>query len=137
MWSAIIKGAKALMGVSNGGGADNVMEVARGVGGWIDDQQFTEEEKARQLADVADRVVTFVGATADENSQRSITRRSIAIWIMRAEIITLAASAAAFPFHQNWSEYLFKLAAYDSPLGWMAVGVGVFFFGTHMLRAAK
>ena len=135
--TAILSGAKALLGSGRNDGADKVMEVARGVGGWIDEQQFTEEEKAKSLADVATRVTEFVSATAAENSERSITRRSIAIWLMRAEVITLTSSGVIYPIDPEWSEYLFKLAAYDSPLGWMALGVGVFFFGSHMLRIYK
>lgn len=137
LWTAIKAGAGALFGSvsASSKGADNVMEVARGVGGWIDEQQFTDEEKAVQLAKLGESVVAFVDSTKDESTQRSITRRSIAIWIMRAEIFTLMASAVIFPISSYWSEYLFKMASYDSPLGWMAVGVAVFFFGSHMLRA--
>ena len=134
LFSALKAGAKAVFGVSRSDGGDKVMEVARGVGSWIDEQQFTEQEKAEQLAELGKHVIAFVAATKDENTERSITRRSIAIWIMRAEILTLAASAVTYPFNKEWSEYLFKMASYDSPLGWMAIGVAVFFFGTHMLR---
>ena len=137
IWTAIKAGAGALFGSvsASSKGADNVMEVARGVGRWIDEQKLTEEEKAVRLSELGKSVVAFVDSTKDENTQRSITRRSIAIWIMRAEIFTLMGSAVIFPISSYWSEYLFKMASYDSPLGWMAVGVGVFFFGTHMLRA--
>jgi hypothetical protein len=137
LFTGLVAGAKALVGVSRNDGTEKVMGVVQGVGHWIDEQQYTEQERAQALADLGKEVVTFVGATAAENSERSITRRSIAIWIMRAEILTLAASAAVFPFERGWSEYLFKMASYDSPLGWMAVGVAVFFFGTHMLRGYR
>ncbi|MGD9168465.1 MAG: hypothetical protein PVI97_00210 [Candidatus Thiodiazotropha sp.] len=136
MFTGLVAAGKALLGMSRTDGADKVMEVARGVGSWIDEQQFTEEEKAIQLAELGKSVTAFVAATKDENTERSITRRSIAIWIMRAEILTLAASAVVFPIpnFQGWAEYLFKMASFSAPLGWMASGVVVFFFGTHMLR---
>ena len=134
IFTAIKAGASALIGSNNTDGVDRVMDVAKGVGSWIDEQQYTEEERAKAISELGDKVITFVGATSNESTQRSITRRSIAVWIMRAEILVIAASAISFPFNKEWSEYLFKLASYDSPLGWMAVGVGVFFFGTHLLR---
>ncbi|MGW8182208.1 MAG: hypothetical protein ACWGQW_26060, partial [bacterium] len=105
--------------------------------GWIDEQQYTPEEKAKQLAEMSARVIEFVGATSNENTQRSITRRSIAIWIMRAEVGCLAATAIIYPFNSEWSGFLLGLADFDSPLGWLACGVAVFFFGSHMLRTAR
>jgi hypothetical protein len=140
IFTGLIAGAKALVGVSNQSeGTSKVMDMAVGVGRWIDEQQYTEEERAIAHAKLGEQVIAFVGATANENTTRSVTRRSIAIWIMRAEIITIAVSAAVFPItgFKEWSEYLFKLASTDSPLGWMAMGVAVFFFGTHMLRSTK
>jgi len=140
MWpifSGIAAVGKALIGSGGDAGADRVMEVARGVGGWIDEQQYTAEEKAKHLAEMSTRVIDFVGATAGENTQRSITRRSIAIWIMRAEIVTLAATGAVYPFNAEWSGFLLGLADFDSPLGWLACGVAVFFFGSHMLRTVR
>lgn len=138
MWpvfKVVAAGWRALLGAgATADGTDRVMEVARGVGGWIDEQQYTPEEKAKYLADVAGRVTEFVSSTVGENTARSITRRSIAIWIMRAEVVTLISSGVAYPFHQEWSAYLFQLADFSSPLGWLALGVAVFFFGAHVLR---
>ena len=133
-FTAIGAGLSTIFGGS-GGGADRAMEVIRGAGRWIDEQQYTAEEKAKALADLGDRVIEFVGATANESTERSITRRSIAIWIMRAEVCTLAASGIIYPFNSDWAAYLLAIANFDAPLGWLAIGVAVFFFGTHMLRA--
>jgi len=134
MWSLLKSGLGALIGSDTTGGQDRVMEVAKGVGGWIDEQQFTAEEKAKYLADVAGRVTEFVSTTLNENTKRSVTRRSIAIWIMRAEVVTIIWSGVAHPINPEWSAYLFRLAAFDSPLGWLSLGVAVFFFGSHLLR---
>ena len=53
--STIAAGAKALFGLStsNSKSQDNVMEVARGVGTWIDNQQYTDQEKAEDAAEVS------------------------------------------------------------------------------------
>ena len=51
-YSGIISGVKAVFGVvTTDKGADNVMEVARGVGTWIDERTLTEEEKMGVIAD--------------------------------------------------------------------------------------
>ncbi|MGW8181214.1 MAG: hypothetical protein ACWGQW_20990 [bacterium] len=134
IFSAISTGAKLLLGAGTSSGADNVMEVARGVGSWIDEQQFTDQEKSETMLKIADKVAGFVEATANENSARSITRRAIALWIIRAEILLMGLSGVAYPFNKEWSEYLFKLGAFDAPVGWLALGACVFFFGVHMLR---
>lgn len=138
MWApiaAIVTGAKLLVGADPKAGASNVMEVARGVGSWIDEQQFTDQEKSETLLKVADKVVEFIAGTAQENTERSITRRAIALWIIRCEVLLMVSSGAVFPVNKEWSEYLFKLGNFDAPIGWMACGAGVFFFGVHMLRA--
>ena len=49
MFSAIVKGVKAIFGAGENG-AENVMKVATGIGNWIDEQQFSQEEKAKYSA---------------------------------------------------------------------------------------
>ena len=134
IWGALKTGSKLLLGADTSNGQDRVMEVAKGVGSWIDEQQFTEQEKAEKMAEVSASLIQFVASTKDENTNRSITRRNIAIWVVRVELITLFGSGIVFPFDKEWSEYLFKLAGFDTPMGWAAMTVLVFFFGNYALR---
>ena len=133
----ILSGIKAVLGFSTAGkGADNVMKVASGIGGWIDGQQFTEQEKAEFNAKMISSYGAFMESTVGENTQRSITRRDLAIWIIRTEIILLVISVALHKIDPAWGAYVYTIAT-DSPLGLLTLGVGAFFFGTHLVRAAQ
>ena len=137
MFSGIITAAKSVLGFSNAGkGADNVMKVASGIGGWIDGQQFTEQEKAEFNAKMISSYGAFMESTVGENTQRSITRRDLAIWIIRTEIIMLVVSVVLHKIDPAWGAYVYTIAT-DSPLGLLTLGVGAFFFGTHLVRAAQ
>jgi hypothetical protein len=135
--SGIWAGAKVLLGFSGANkGADNVMKIAGSVGQFIDEQNFTEEESHEHKLRLATAYVDYLDAAKDENTQRSITRREIAIWIIRVELLTLmlygVLASAGIEAAKVWKEISF-----DSPLSLLTLGVGAFFFGTHLLRAAK
>ena len=131
MWSFI-------KGVFGGGqdGQSNVMKVASGIGNWIDKGKFTEQEQAEHRAKMIVHYSDYMASTVSENTQRSRTRRDLALWIIKIEIGILVASLVMFKFDQAWSEYAYRIAT-DSPLGYLTLGVGAFFFGAHLVRAAK
>lgn len=132
----LFSGVKALLGVGGGDGASNVMKVASGIGGWIDNNKFTDQEKAKHKAALIPHFQKFMDSTVSENSARSQTRREVAIWIIRTEIFLLIISGLLYRFDAGWAEYIYKICT-DSPLGLLTLGVGAFFFGTHLVRAAK
>ena len=131
MWSLI----KGIFGAGDKG-SDNVMKVASGIGGWIDGQQFTEQERAEFNAKAIGVYADYIASTASENTERSITRRVIAIWIIRTEIFLLVASIILFKIDPAWSEYIYKVATTD-PMNFLVLGVGAFFFSAHLVRAAR
>jgi len=112
------------------------MKVASGIGNWIDNNKFTDQERAKHKAALIPHFQKFMDSTVSENSERSRTRRNIAIWIIRTEIGLLVISGLLFKYDASWSEYIYKICT-DSPLGLLTLGVGAFFFGTHLVRAAK
>ena len=61
---------------------DNVFDKDKGlltqVGQWVGHQQFTDEEKAKHSAKMAEAVQNFAVATLKENTDRSKTRRDLA-----------------------------------------------------------
>jgi hypothetical protein len=116
-------------------GSDNVMKIASGVGNFIDEQNLTEEEAAHLRVKAAEQYGKFMESTVGENSQRSITRRELAIWIIRVELALLVFSVLLFKLDKPWGDYVYKICT-DSPLGLLTLGVGAFFFGTHLVRAA-
>ena len=134
--SGLWAGAKAVMGFSGGDtkGADNVMKVASGIGNFIDEQNFTPEERAVYNAEMVGHYGEFMKTTVAENTQRSITRREIAIWVIRLEAIFLILYGTLASFELAAATH-WKYIAVDSPWGLLVLGVGAFFFGTHMIRS--
>lgn len=132
MWSAIKAGVGTLFGAS----PTDAMDVVKGVGKWIDEQQFTDEEKAANKIERAKMYNGYLEKVLDENTARSLTRRSIAIWIIRAELIMLFLSIALVRIDPEVSEFVYTVATHD-PMNILVLGVSAFFFGTHMLRAKK
>lgn len=134
-FTGLIKGAVSLFvgSGSSSNGANNVMTVAKGVGSWIDGQQLTEQEKAEFNAEMVKNFGEFMAQTVNENTERSKTRREIAILIIKAFLLWLFISGIVYPFDKSWAEYWFKLATGET-MGLLVLGVGAFFFGVHMLR---
>ena len=134
--SALWTGAKVMFGASSASeGTSNVMKVASGVGQFIDEQELTEEEAAVLRGKAAEQYGKFMESTVSENSQRSITRREIAIWVIRVELACLMLYGALASFGLTAAS-VWKEISFDSPLSVLTWGVGGFFFGTHLIRAA-
>ena len=74
--------------------------------------------------------------TVDENTKRSRTRRELAVWIIRVEMLFLVSSAILYRIDEQYAEFVFKLATHD-PMNYLVLGIGAFFFGLHLVRAAK
>ena len=64
----LVTGVKAIFGAGSDG-SDNVMKVASGIGGWIDGQQFTEQERAEMNTKVVvPAFQKFMDSTVNENT---------------------------------------------------------------------
>ena len=131
MWSFI----KGVFGAGQNG-SDNVMKVASGIGGWIDGLKLTDQEKQEFQGEMAKHYSDFMASTVSENTERSRTRRDIALWIIKLEAFFLVFSLVAFKLDPAWAKYAYQIAT-DSPWGYLTLGVGAFFFGAHLVRAAK
>jgi len=130
IWTGIKAAAGWLMGASDN---SKGMEIVKGVGNWIDGQQFTDQEKAEDAMKRAERYGEFMSQTMAENSERSRTRRSLALLILRWWLVMLTTSALLYRVDPGWSEYIFKIATY-SDVAYLVLGIGAFFWGSHLLR---
>lgn len=109
--------------------------VVTGVGGWIDGQDFTEQEKSEANLKLAGAMTDFVTNTLNENSDRSLARRKIAILIIRYEMILLTSGLIAKGFEHPLAETILSIASASGIWGVLTMGVGAFFFGTHLIRS--
>ena len=118
--------------------ADNVFDKDKGlltqVGGWIGNGKFTDEEQAEMNRDMVKGVQAFAVATLEENTDRSKTRRQIAQDVIRFYLIIVFMSGMTYPINPEWSAVWLGLGSLPA-LGGLVVGVGVFFFGSHMHRS--
>jgi len=131
MWA----GVKTIFG-AGGNGANNVMAVANGIGNFIDEQEFTEEEKARFNAELITQYGTFMESTVNENTERSRTRRDLSLWIIRTEIAFLTLSIIAYKIDSGLSAFIYSVAT-NAPMSYLTMGVGAFFFGAHIIRTTR
>ena len=133
---------KALGGFLFGGGDagmvahSDVMTVAKGVGNWIDEQQFTPQEQSAANAQNLQLVLKAVELTRDENSTRSVTRRVLAWAIMGsflaafwlAVILTYLAHVPIKPLLEIMDTFM---------LAELALAVGSFYFMVSLVRSRK
>ena len=131
MWSFI----KGVFGAGQSG-SDNVMKVSSGIGGWIDGLKLTDQEKQEFNGKMVEHYSAFMASTVNENTERSRTRRDIALWIIKLEAFFLVFSLLVFKFDSPLAKYAYQIAT-DSPWGYLTLGVGAFFFGAHLVRATK
>ena len=116
---------------------DDVFDKDNGLltkfGGWIGGQQFTDQEQAELNAKSIESVQTFVVATLGESTERSKTRRDIAVLVIKFYPLLIFVALMAFPFNKEWSAFALSLATIPA-LGGMVVSIGLFFFGSHMIQ---
>ena len=139
----IISGVKAIFGGGESG-SDNVMKVASGIGSWIDNKSFTEQEKATMNAEVVvPAFQKFMDSTVNENTERSITRRNIAIWVIRNWFVIIWVMILAYGLEltigatqHEFSAFIWQVFTHET-LTYLVLGVGAFFFGAHIVRQVK
>jgi hypothetical protein len=116
------------------------------VGGWVGNQQFTDQEQALHDKAMGDAVRGFAVATLSENTDRSKARRAIAvewfklqIWLIKLNVLCVLIDYLIVELRAGESSLANSIAVIAfSPMLWGITGaVSVFFFGTHMLRSSK
>jgi hypothetical protein len=120
---------------------DLISSSVRGIGGFIDEQEFTTEERVKAQMELARLNQELVKSTMHENSIRSITRRILAWSIMGSflALILLSSIVYAIPFPSDtsdirfgpeWAEHIMMVV---DQLGNMALAVSIFYFGSALI----
>jgi hypothetical protein len=125
-----------LLGGGSSKGADNVMKVASGIGGWIDNNKYTDQERAVFSGKMIEAAGKFMEQTIGENTERSITRRQLALLIIRFELVLISLVVILYKFDPEYSKFIWNIASTD-PMNYLVLGVGAFFFMAHIVRASK
>ena len=106
------------------------------IGGWIGNQQFTDQEQATMNANMAKAVQNFAIATLSENTDRSKARREIAVFTIKFYLLIIFIAGMVYPFNPEWSAIWVTLTT-SWGLGLLVQGVAMFFFGVHVARHVK
>jgi len=87
-----------------------VDDSVRGVGNWIDELSFTEQEKAQANQKLLDFRLKVLDKTADESSVRSISRRILAWAIVGVFLTLIMLSAIGTILGLSWAKGVFMIA---------------------------
>ena len=146
IWTGVKLGASLLFGpsVGRGGDAVNLIKTAKDayepVLAMIDEKKFTDEERSKAFGEGLKNQLALIKASLEESTERSRTRRMVALWIMR--IWMASGLFYLFCSYKAMASEAWELKMIPSSLdvfvyasyGFFAVVS--FFLGSHMLRGA-
>ena len=124
---------------------DDVFDKDKGLlvkaGGFINDLDYSDAEKAKSFFELALSVSEHIKTTLSESTERSTTRRSIAILWIKAQLGLILMVAICIPFSTEKAKAFFELATCNVMM-WGTGSVIIFFFGAyawgaHIKRADK
>jgi len=117
---------------------DNVLDKDNGlltqVGGWIGNMNFTAEEQAEMNERMANGVSKFVEMTLSESTERSKTRRSVAVMWIKAQLAMIFITMMVAPLSMEIATFYAGITFGTLMIGG-TLSVIAFFFGSHMLSS--
>ena len=115
---------------------DNVLDKDKGLlaqaGAWIGNLNLTKEEVIEFNAKTVTSVQAFVKATLSENTERSRTRRAIAVLWIKTQLGIVLMCCIAAPWNMELAEFYYKLAT-STLMITVTTAICIFFFGSHGL----
>lgn len=113
---------------------DIVDSSLSGIGAWIDEKDFTPEEKSKALAVAVKDHLELVKSTVNENSGRSVTRRWLACGIVTWVLLhTTAAIILAVTGFKDQADMVFT-AIVSVGGNMLLLAIVGFYFGVQFLR---
>lgn len=100
------------------------------VGGWIGNMNLTQEEVIEFNAKTVASVQGFVVSTLSENTERSKTRRDIAVLWIKAQLGIVLMCCISAPWNMELADFYFKLAT-STLMITVTTAICLFFFGSH------
>lgn len=100
------------------------------VGGWIGNMNLTPEEVMEANAKTVVSVQSFVTATLSESTERSKTRRSIAVLWIKAQLGIVLMTCISAPWDKELAKFYFELAT-STLMITVTTAICIFFFGSH------
>jgi hypothetical protein len=111
---------------------DTGLGLVKDISSGIDHLKFTEEEQSENNKEIFNQVIEFVKLNRDENSQRSITRRRLAVMLVRYFLVMMTVYLLSLEFRPLLSPKIFlALKMYFS----LVAGVCFFYFGYYGVKS--
>lgn len=113
---------------------DDVMDKDKGliaqVGNWIGNMSLTKEEVIEFNAKTVASVHMFVKATLGESTERSKTRRAIAVLWIKSQLGIVLMSCISAPWNLELANFYYKMAT-STLMITGTTAIIIFFFGSH------
>lgn len=117
---------------------DDVMDKEDGLlvkaGGFINDLHYSDAEKAKDFQKLAQSYNDYVKATLEENTERSITRRGLALRWITAQLALIFISVGMYKWDKEFAEFVWNVAT-SNVMSFGTIGILAFFFGSHMISS--
>ena len=112
---------------------NGAVKLVGNIRGMIDDSKFTDEERSRYQMKLADSTTEFVKATLSESTERSRTRRSIAVVSIYYFYFLTSALVLLWKFDPDWYQAALDLVVqFKLPIAFIMIMA--FFFGGYYLN---
>lgn len=113
---------------------DNVLDKDNGliaqVGGWIGNLNLTQEEVMEFNGKTVVSVQEFVKATLSESTERSVTRRAIAVLWIKSQLGIILMACIAAPWSDELGKFYYEMAT-STLMITVTTAICIFFFGSH------
>lgn len=114
---------------------DDVLDKDSGLlakaGGWFDRLSYTDEEQAEAKAKRLSAYTNWFETTLSENTERSKTRRKVAVDWIRVQLFLILLTAITIFWDEEKAQSLFELAT-SQLMVWGTGSIIVFFFGGYV-----
>tara|TARA_R110001606_G_scaffold135085_1_gene271912 strand:+ start:103 stop:462 length:360 start_codon:yes stop_codon:yes gene_type:complete len=108
-----------------------VFEAAAGVGNWIDEQQFTEQEKSQANFKALDYKLKWLNATQGMNLARRYIAMMFCITFLLSFIVCLLSAVVGYWLNIDTTKMINAVIELCEAfkIGWITVTIIVFYFG--------
>ena len=100
-------------------------------GGFINDLSYTDVERTRDAIAIGQGVTEFVKVSLAESTQKSMTRRKVAVLWIRAQLLLVIMTAVAIPFDTEIASNIFEVATCQIMIAG-TLSIIAFFFGGYV-----
>ena len=110
---------------------DKVFEAAAGVGNWIDEQQFTEQEKSQASFKALEYKLKWLNATQGMNLARRYIAMMFCVTFLLSFIVCMSMLIVGRWFGVDVTETINAVISLCEAfkIGWITVTIIVFYFG--------